>query len=176
MPTIITHAAAPLIMGLGLRPRYISRQLLIFCVICAVLPDFDVIGFKLGVAYGDAFGHRGASHSLAAALACGIAGFILRKQLKAGTMMAIILPFLAVLSHIITDMLTSGGLGVAMFWPFDSARHFLPVQPIRVSPFDPRHLLNMRGVMVAVTEFLYVWLPAIVVMIVTKVYTRRVKP
>ena len=33
-------------------------------MLAARLPDFDVVAFKLGIAYHDAFGHRGFSHSL----------------------------------------------------------------------------------------------------------------
>ena len=35
----------------------------------SLLPDVDVIGFKLGVKYADPWGHRGATHSLVFALA-----------------------------------------------------------------------------------------------------------
>jgi hypothetical protein len=37
------------------------------CGICAVIPDIDVIGFYLGIKYGDIFGHQDfftPSHSL----------------------------------------------------------------------------------------------------------------
>ena len=43
---------------------------------CATAPDVDVVGFLLGVRYGDVLGHRGLTHSvfftaaLSAALAC----------------------------------------------------------------------------------------------------------
>jgi membrane-bound metal-dependent hydrolase YbcI (DUF457 family) len=32
--------------------------------LCAVVPDLDVIGFRLGIHYGDFWGHRGFTHSL----------------------------------------------------------------------------------------------------------------
>jgi inner membrane protein len=35
----------------------------------SLLPDADVVGFSLGLEYGDPWGHRGATHSLAFALA-----------------------------------------------------------------------------------------------------------
>src|SRR5687768_4584174 len=40
----------------------------------SMLPDADVVGFSLGVEYGDPWGHRGATHSLAFAAA--VAGVI----------------------------------------------------------------------------------------------------
>ena len=66
MPTIVTHAAVPLCLGLGLGRKVIPPQLLFTGVILAMLPDADVLSFKLGVAYGNVFGHRGFTHSLLA--------------------------------------------------------------------------------------------------------------
>ena len=39
--------------------------------ILSMLPDLDVIAFRLGIPYAAPFGHRGASHSLCAALLVG---------------------------------------------------------------------------------------------------------
>ncbi|MBL0531344.1 metal-dependent hydrolase [Aeromonas caviae] len=64
MPTIVTHAAVPLCLGLGLGSRIIPPRLLLVGVAIAMLPDADVLAFKLGVAYGHVFGHRGFTHSL----------------------------------------------------------------------------------------------------------------
>ncbi|WP_290438153.1 metal-dependent hydrolase [Aeromonas caviae] len=64
MPTIVTHAAMPLCLGLGLGSRIIPPRLLLVGVAIAMLPDADVLAFKLGVAYGHVFGHRGFTHSL----------------------------------------------------------------------------------------------------------------
>ncbi|MEI4946339.1 metal-dependent hydrolase [Aeromonas caviae] len=64
MPTIVTHAAVPICLGLGLGSRIISLRLLLAGVAIAMLPDADVLAFKLGVAYGHVFGHRGFTHSL----------------------------------------------------------------------------------------------------------------
>ena len=38
----------------------------------SLLPDADVIGFSLGVEYGDPWGHRGATHSFAFSLIAGL--------------------------------------------------------------------------------------------------------
>src|SRR5262249_26810128 len=42
-------------------------------VVSSCLPDLDVIAFRLGIPYHAPFGHRGAVHSLAFAVSCGIA-------------------------------------------------------------------------------------------------------
>src|SRR5262245_46721519 len=52
----------------------------------SLLPDVDVIGFALGVRYADPWGHRGATHSFAFALAvAAIAALVARAaRLPAG--------------------------------------------------------------------------------------------
>ena len=53
----------------------VSTRMLLFRHPVRRLPDADVIGFRFGISYADAFGHRGFSHSLAFALLMGCAGF-----------------------------------------------------------------------------------------------------
>ncbi len=76
MPTILTHVVVPLAIGIGLGSGVVSRRLLIAGAVASIMPDFDVVAFKLGIAYGDAFGHRGASHSLAFALMIGLLALV----------------------------------------------------------------------------------------------------
>jgi membrane-bound metal-dependent hydrolase YbcI (DUF457 family) len=80
----------------------------------SMLPDSDVIGFALGVRYGDPLGHRGATHSLTAGLAGGaVAGLAARATRRPVTRTALIAT--AVLaSHGLLDTLTDGGLGAAL--------------------------------------------------------------
>ncbi|MCC8194442.1 MAG: metal-dependent hydrolase, partial [Deltaproteobacteria bacterium] len=60
------------------------------------------------------------------------------------------------------DAATSGGLGVAFFWPFDKARHFLPWRPIVVSPFSPAAFLSDWGRRVILSELRWVWGPCLI--------------
>lgn len=64
MPTIITHAAVPLALWCASERGRLSPRLLAAGIVAAMLPDADVLAFALHVPYADAFGHRGASHSL----------------------------------------------------------------------------------------------------------------
>ncbi|MPT23479.1 MAG: hypothetical protein E2577_10995 [Starkeya sp.] len=64
MPSVFTHAAVPLALWCASARGRVSARLLAAGVAAAVLPDADVLGFALHVPYADAFGHRGASHSL----------------------------------------------------------------------------------------------------------------
>ncbi|MSG11225.1 hypothetical protein GKF84_25260, partial [Escherichia coli] len=53
MPTVITHAAVPICLGLGLGLKVIPPRLLFAGIALAMLPDADVLSFKLGVSYGN---------------------------------------------------------------------------------------------------------------------------
>ena len=67
--------------------------------------------------------------------------------------------FLATASHGLLDCLTNGGLGVALFSPFDARRYFFAFRPIEVSPLGVREFISERGVAVLQSELVWVWLP-----------------
>lgn len=123
-------------------------------------PDLDVAGFHWHIAYTDAFGHRGAAHSLAFAVMLGLLAMTFARKLQAGQKTAFLFVASSAASHGLLDMLTNGGLGVAMLWPFSAERFFFPWQPIAVAPFGLRVLSDARGLAVFLSEFLWVWLPA----------------
>ena len=159
MPTVFTHPAPVLAAGFALGSNVISLRLLIAAFIFSILPDFDVVAFKLGIAYADAWGHRGASHSLIFALGAGVFGFLIAPLLHSSRKAAFFMLFGAVATHILLDAMTSGGLGVAVFWPWDESRYFLPWRPIRVSPIAPAQFFSARGAQVILSELKWVWLP-----------------
>ena len=204
MPSIITHAAVPLALWCAADRGRIPSRLLVAGVIAAMLPDADVLAFALHIPYADAFGHRGASHSLLfagvlAALAAALAFFGSRRPwsaphssgsrrpwsaphssgsrrpwsavscqprlapTKAGptvasTVQAAVFVFVCAASHPLLDTMTSGGLGVALAWPWSEQRFFAPWRPIRVSPFAPQ-FFSARGVATLLSELRWVWLP-----------------
>ena len=130
-----------------------SRALLFACL--SLLPDADAVAFALGIPYEHPFGHRGASHSLVFAVAIGLAIFAvtaLRKDPQKLLVSAV--AFVVIASHGLLDMLTDGGLGVALFWPFDQGRYFFPWQPIPVAPIG-RGLISARGAYVMGVELLF---------------------
>ena len=63
MATIITHSLAAGLIGKAVYWKQ-SRATLFLGVMCASLPDLDVIGYWLHVPYESFWGHRGISHSL----------------------------------------------------------------------------------------------------------------
>jgi inner membrane protein len=152
----MTHAAVPLAIGLALGPARISRPLMLTGMALAMLPDADVVGFKLGVAYEDALGHRGASHGLVtAAVVAALLALVVPVFRRWG---AFLFLGVAMASHGLLDALTNGGLGPALLWPFSEARIFAPVTPIKVSPIGAG-FFSMRGIEVMLSELLWVWLP-----------------
>ena len=52
MPTVFSHPAPVLALAALLSGR-VSTRMLLFGILCAVLPDADVIGFRFGISYAD---------------------------------------------------------------------------------------------------------------------------
>lgn len=161
MPTILTHAAVPLALGLGLGSRIVPPRLLLAGVLAAMLPDLDVLAFLLHIPYADDFGHRGISHSLLFALSVGLLALLAAPQLHCSRGLALGFIGLAGASHGLLDMFTNGGLGVALWWPWSGERWFMPWQVIEVSPLTLQRLLSPRGVAVLQSELFWVWQPAL---------------
>lgn len=127
----------------------------------AMWPDVDTIGFACGVPYGAPFGHRGATHSLAAAVA---AAAIVAALMPGRRARAFLFALAVAASHPLLDAMTTGGLGVAFLWPFSTARDFLPFRPIPVAPIGPA-ILSAHGLhvtLVEVVEFAPLWIFAAV--------------
>lgn len=121
-----------------------------------VIPDFDV--FSIHAYDNSPLAHRGLTHSLFFALALGLLAAAL-------TFRKFIVPlldlwgvfFVVTASHGILDALNRHTAGVALFWPFSSARYGpwgpIPVPDIAFQLPDPRTSQAVRG------ELLWVWLP-----------------
>ena len=167
MATVLSHPAIPLAIALGCGQQVISWPLLAAGVVCAVLPDLDVMAFYLSIPYDHDFGHRGFSHSLLFALLMGIAGVILCRLLKAPPLTAFLFLFLATASHGILDAFTTGGgMGVAFFWPWDKTRYFFPWRVIPISPIGLAPFLSYRGWLILRAELTWVWLPSLILAII----------
>lgn len=163
MASAFSHAAVALSLGIALRPASAPPRFWILAMACAVLPDFDSIGFALGIRYGDLLGHRGLSHSLlfAALFGWAVARLGFRgpewRPWRGRLFLAF---FLATASHGLLDALTNGGLGVAFFSPLDPTRYFLPFRPIQVSPINIRRFFDGAGLEVMRSELVWIGIPA----------------
>lgn len=160
MPTFITHPVVPLAMAVGLGRSLVSGRLLAVGVVASVLPDIDMLAFRYGIPYAHEFGHRGASHSLALALFVSLLAMFCSRWLKAKPWMAFVFVFVSAASHPLLDMITQGGLGVALYWPFSNERLHFPVQVIAAAPLRLERFLGEPGQRVLMLELYWVWLPA----------------
>jgi inner membrane protein len=130
-------------------------------IICSMLPDLDVVGFRFGVPYGHLLGHRGLSHSIAFAVILSVClAWLLPIAAQGSRLILFGFLFLSAMSHGLLDALTSGGLGVAFFAPFENSRYFFPWRPIHVSPMSVSAFLSATGVRVLRSELRWIWLPA----------------
>jgi inner membrane protein len=164
MASAFSHAVAALSIGTCFYRPQIPKRVWVAGVLCSVVPDLDVIGFRFGIRYGDFWGHRGFTHSLVfAALLAGIVVFVVFRRGVSGVGRCALLAyiFLATASHGVLDATTNGGLGVAFFSPFENSRYFLPWRPIRVSPISVHRFFSGRGYAALQSELLWVWVPAI---------------
>lgn len=163
MPSILSHPAVPVALGLALGRNYISPRLLGVGIFCSILPDLDVIAFRLDIAYTHELGHRGASHSLSFAFLLGMLALFSAQRLQSSRTSAFMFVTISSASHGLLDMLTNGGKGVALFWPFSSERWFFSWQPIQVSPLSLNRFFSEAGIAVLYSEILWIWLPAVLV-------------
>jgi LexA-binding, inner membrane-associated putative hydrolase len=68
IPSMVSHPAVPLALASLLPQALCSPSVLCLGVMCAVLPDLDVVGFRFGVSYGHFLAHRALSSSSAFAV------------------------------------------------------------------------------------------------------------
>lgn len=165
MPTVFSHPA----VAVGLFPlfRNITRNKLVLItgILLTVLPDLDVLGFRYGIPYADIFGHRGISHSIPFAfivsLLCAAAMY---RACRCTLFRLWLYFFLCTVSHGLLDAMTSGGLGIAFFSPFDETRYFFSFRPVKVSTLSLSLFFNGQGLPVIISELQWVWLPAVSVL------------
>ena len=179
MASAISHAVAALAIGACFYRPGVPRRIWAVGALCAVLPDLDVLGFRLGIHYEDTLGHRGFSHSLcfAALLAALLVAVVFRRgapNLNRPALFAFF--FLATATHGFLDAMTDGGLGVAFFSPFTNTRYFLPWRPIHVSPIGLSRFFTARALAVLWSEFLWIWIPAAILAISARVIRRPSSP
>jgi inner membrane protein len=162
MATPLTHALVPLVVGNAFIRRPMPARFWAALALCAAAADLDTLGFGLGIPYASPLGHRGLLHSLTFAVGLGlVAGAVILTSVppqRRGWGMWLLF-LLACIQHPLLDAMTNGGLGVALFWPFDQGRYFLPFRPLEVSPIGLRHVLSQRTLEVLASEFVWVWLP-----------------
>ena len=176
MASAFTHAFSAVIMKKVCYPEKSSFELWYFTIACSVIPDADIIGSIFGIQYRDILGHRGFFHSIVFAFILGvvIAFFFFKNFLRYSIQWwRLILYFTIVtLSHSVFDAMTNGGLGVAFLAPFSETRYFFPWRPIEVSEFQIQRFFSEEGLNVLRSEFVWVWIPSILLMLALFIYRK----
>ncbi|GMV51325.1 metal-dependent hydrolase [Nitrospirales bacterium NOB] len=163
MASAFSHAVVALALGRAVPNGLFDGRVLWIGALCAILPDADVLGFSIGIAYGDLWGHRGMTHSLVFALLLGVAVAAVGYRDRPAQLRLWLAGYFAACtaSHGLLDAMTSGGLGVAFFAPFDPTRYFFPLRPVLVSPVGVGEFFSRYGLHVIGSEILWIWGPAL---------------
>ncbi len=139
-----------------------TKLLIGLAIFSAILPDVDVLSFQFNIPYENWLGHRGFTHSILFAVIWALlCAFFLGKKNK--TTFFVVL-FLATLSHGSLDAMTTGGLGVGFFIPFDDTRYFFTFRPIQVSPIGIKNFFSEWGLRVILSELIWIAIPTIVIL------------
>lgn len=128
MPTLLSHPAVPLAIGLALGARRIPAPLLAAGVVASLVPDLDVVAWRFDVGHSSFWWHRGATHSLGFAVALAALAAAVAGRLRAPPRVAFLFVAAATASHGLLDMLTTGGSGIALLWPLSDERFFFPIR------------------------------------------------
>src|SRR5438132_14427546 len=116
MASAFSHGVAAFGIGACFYRSSTPKRVWVAGMFCSVIPDFDVIGFRFGIHYGDFWGHRGFTHSLLfAALLASIVMFIGFRRVASGlTRLPLwVYLFLSTASNGFLASITDVGLGVA---------------------------------------------------------------
>ncbi len=136
----------------------------------AAAPDLDTWAMlAFDIPRGSLFSHRGFFHSpiFLALLTLAVASLVARGRA--------VLPLAAVwagaaITHPLLDMLTDGGSGVMVLFPFSTERFFFPWRPIRVSPLSIARFFDRAG------EILWSELPFCAAAMVLGLAVRSIMP
>lgn len=163
MASVFAHAFAAVATATCLPERRQLLRLGLLGLLCAILPDADVLAFQLGIPYEHMLGHRGITHSLPFAVGWGLLMawifYPLKDQADGSWWLWAVYFMICTASHGLLDAITDGGRGVAFFAPFDATRYFFPWRPVQVSPIGAARFFSEWGLRVIYSEVRYIGLP-----------------
>lgn len=164
MASVFGHAALAGAMGVALPDRLRRKGVITLGVLCSMMPDLDVISFKVSIPYHAFWGHRGMTHSILFGVGFGVLMMLLfhyKEEIKNKAILAFYYAVCTV-SHGVLDGMTTGGMGIAYFSPFDDERYFLPYRMIQVSPLGISRFFNNWGLEVLKSEFVWIGIPSLI--------------
>lgn len=169
MASVFGHIAASTALGYAFFPKQVRTATMIVAGFCAFAPDLDVLAFRYGISYDSEWGHRGWTHSIVFAMVFGgLMGWLFSRLATESRRDMMLWLILSTLSHPLLDMLTDGGRGCALWWPFSTERIFFPYRPIEVSPMSVSSFISEWGLTVLVSEFVWIGLPALGLVLVAQ--------
>jgi inner membrane protein len=187
MASAFSHILVAFALGQAQPWRRWSSRFWGLSFLCSIIRDVDLVGFAVGIPYEHLLGHRGVTHSLAFAVVMGLVvvqmGF---PSVYPGSWVwwSLVTHFcLVTASHGVLDALTDGGLGIALFAPFENSRYFFPWTPIyffpwtpiKVSPIGISEFFSAYGMQVLVNELVWVGIPVGVGLIGIRLFRWRFK-
>lgn len=141
-----------------------TKWLLLAAILSAILPDFDIITFKLGIAYQHPLGHRGFTHSILFAV---LWALVLMLTIgRNNKLIWFLVIFLSTISHGIFDAMTSGGEGIGFFIPFNNDRFFFSFREILVSPLGIKKFFSGWGLRVILSEIKFIVIPSLLILLI----------
>lgn len=147
-------------------PRTARRTVILWTtgfLAISILPDIDLVLPKFGIPDALTLGHRGATHSLLAALIVSALVVLVAWLTHFPPWRAALGALASIGMHALLDTLTPGP-GVAWLWPFSMQR--LPTFPILpIAPLD--HLFSARGLSLLVAEAI-VFLPFLLIAVLPR--------
>ena len=174
MPTFITHAFVGAAAGAVVADKETPKRFWYFAVICAMLPDADLITYQFGYSFSDFLGHNGFFHSLVFALAFSytisfiffrINGFLSKDWWK-----YFIFFFFIIAVHGVMDAMIEHDPGVALLSPVDNSKYLLPWTPLKPSTLGIKEFFGPIGWNAIKSELTYIWLPMAVVALVSRAF------
>jgi len=174
MASLFGHVAASTALGCAFFPKQVRPATLLLAGFCAFAPDLDVLAFRWGISYESIWGHRGWTHSLLFALVLGgLMGLTFRFLDKKSGIALTAWLMLSAASHPLLDMMTNGGRGVALWWPFSAERVFFPYRPIQVSPLAVSDFFSPWGLEVLASEVLWIGFPALTLVVLARLLNQQ---
>jgi len=163
MASVFSHGFAAFCFSkIGFRSK-LDNNIIIAGIGLSILPDIDTVGFLFGVPYESFLGHRGFTHSIFFAIIVSLGVAILFRSDTRFIDDLFIYFFLCTVSHSLLDAMTTGGMGIALFSPFEQTRYFFNFRPILVSPIGISNFFSSWGLAVLISEAKFIGIIGILV-------------
>jgi membrane-bound metal-dependent hydrolase YbcI (DUF457 family) len=161
MPTPISHFAVGYALGTWAQDAVPARRVCLVAAVCAALPDIDVLGSAFPAAHASLFVHRAITHSVGFAIVASLiatALFFRGNQWAAQRLRIGLILWLALLSHICLDGLSTYSTGVEFLAPFSQHRFRFPWTPLGNPSWSLGAQLSQEAVVVFLPAVFFAWL------------------